>query len=161
QSFITGENLAYLARCYSRCGLIVGLNQFGTNDFDLSLKGHPESCADLNVGGNQISNSGLWKGKWAGFRPWHWPILPLALRAYQSRIRELKPHLDESIISFLGFSDDDTKSLPASTTEFLGRREDISKITFRTFVSSSGNGLRLKDKAYDDEAIARIAAARI
>ena len=161
QSFITGENLSYLARCYSRCGLIVGLNQFGTNDFDLSLKGHPESCADLNVGGNQVSNPGLWKGEWTGFRPWHWPILPLALQAYERRIRELKTNLDEPIVPFLGLDNDETLSLPASTTEFLGRREDVTKITFRAFVSSSGNGLRPKDKAYDEETVARIAAARL
>src|SRR5712664_2014316 len=81
QSYLTGENLAYLARCYSRCKLIVGLNEFGTNDFDLSLKGHPESYADLNLGGQQVSNPGLWTGKWDGFRPWHWPLLPMALQA--------------------------------------------------------------------------------
>ncbi len=161
QAFITGENLAYLARCYSRCGLIIGLNQYGTNDFDLSLKGHPESYADLNIGGNQVSNLGLWSAKWDGFRPWHWPLLPPALQAYERRIRELKTNLDEVVVSFLGLDPDDVRSLPASTTEFLGRRNDITKVTFRAFVSASGNGLRVKDKAYDDESVARIAAARV
>src|SRR5437016_4477505 len=28
---MTGENVAYLARCFSRCGFILGLNQFGVN----------------------------------------------------------------------------------------------------------------------------------
>src|SRR5579864_3344441 len=87
QTYLTGENVAYLARCYSRCGIIVGLNQFGPNDFDLSLKGHPESFADLNVGGEQIGNPGLWSAKWNGFRPWHWPLLPAAVEAFKLRAR--------------------------------------------------------------------------
>jgi hypothetical protein len=159
QNYLTGENLAYLARCYSRCKIIVGLNEFGTNDYDLSLKGHPESYADLNLGGQQVSNPGLWTGKWDGFRPWHWPLLPVALQAYERRVRELKGNLDETIVSFLGFKDNDVQSLPRSTKEFLGRK-DIAKTTFRQFVMASGNGLRRKDAPFDDDSVARVAAAR-
>src|SRR5258708_4989570 len=55
ESYLTGENVAYLARCYSRCGLIVGMNQFDHgNAFDLSLKGHPESYADVNISAKQL-----------------------------------------------------------------------------------------------------------
>ncbi|HEV2398737.1 MAG TPA: hypothetical protein VGS27_17465, partial [Candidatus Sulfotelmatobacter sp.] len=37
-SSMNGENVAYLARCYSHCGLIVGLNRYDReNAFDLSL----------------------------------------------------------------------------------------------------------------------------
>jgi hypothetical protein len=161
QSYLTGESLAYLARCYSRCKLIVGLNEYGTNDFDLSLKGHPESYADLNVGGRQVSNPGLWTGKWDGFRPWHWPLIPLALEAHERRVRELNGHLDESILSFLSFDDADIQNLPRSTKEFLGRRNDVAKTTFREFVATSGNGMRTKDNSIDDDSIARVAAARI
>lgn len=60
--FLTGETVAYLTRCFSSCGLIVGVNQFGDNTFDLTLKGHPESFADLNIGSSQLSNPNLWGG---------------------------------------------------------------------------------------------------
>src|SRR5437667_7791458 len=43
EDYITGEGVAYLARCYSRCGLIVALNQFGVNSFDLTLRCNPTS----------------------------------------------------------------------------------------------------------------------
>ena len=33
----TGSRLAYLLRCFSKCGFIIVLNEFGTNTFDLSL----------------------------------------------------------------------------------------------------------------------------
>lgn len=161
KGYLTGENLAYLARCYSRCKLIIGLNEFGTNDFDLSLRGHPESYADLNLGGQQVSNPGLWTSRWNGFRPWHWPLLPVALKAYERRVRELTGNLDDSIVSFLGLSDGDIQNLPRSTKEFLGRRNDVAKTTFGEFVAASGNGLRAKDTPFDDDSVARVAAARI
>ena len=54
--FLTGEIIAYVVRAFSECKLIVGLNQFGTNLFDLTLRGHPESFADLNLGIDQLDN---------------------------------------------------------------------------------------------------------
>ena len=36
---LTGEIIAYLVRCFSRCKLIIGLNQYGSNPFDLTLRG--------------------------------------------------------------------------------------------------------------------------
>src|SRR5439155_26063326 len=65
-TYLTGELVAYFARCYSRCGIIVGLNQFGDKTFDLTLRGHPESYADLNIGGKQLHNRGLWVESWGG-----------------------------------------------------------------------------------------------
>ena len=78
-TYVTGEVTAYLVRCYSACGVIVGVNQFGENSFDLTLRNHPESYADLNIGANQLDNPGLWSTSWKGFRPWYWPVLPDAL----------------------------------------------------------------------------------
>jgi hypothetical protein len=106
EAYITGENVAYLARCYSGCSLIIALNQFGTkrtNWFDLTLRGHPESYADLNLGSDQIDKLGLWRQPWKGFRPWHWPLLPTAADAFERRVSTLKGHLDDLIASFLRF----------------------------------------------------------
>lgn len=160
-SYVTGETVAYLCRCYSQCGLIIALNQYGTNYFDLTLKGHPESFADLNLGSDQLANSGLWAGEWTGFRPWYWPVLSRACVSFEERCRKLVDHLDDGVLSYLDFPDDVVKVLPRSTKEFLGRGRNPEETTFREFATRSGNGLRRKDKAFDDQSVARIAAARL
>jgi len=162
-TYLTGESVAYLARCYSRCGLIIGLNQFGENPFDLTLRGHPESYADLNLGGRQIANPGLWGDRWIRFRPWSWPLLPQAHEAYKRRVKQLMGHLDEPVLSFLGFPEEIAKILPRSAAEFVAGTKRPEQTTFRDFVmaSKSMNGLRRKDKPLDEESIARIAAARV
>jgi hypothetical protein len=159
--YVTGENVAYLCRCYSRCGLIVALNQYGMNPFDLTLKGHPESYADINLGSEQIANPGLWAQGWTGFRPWYWPLLPLASEALSRRCKALVGHLDDKILAYLEFPEEVIRALPRSTREFLGRTRRPEESTFRDFVIESGNGLRPKDKPWDDTTTARIAGARL
>lgn len=168
EKFEVGENVAYLARCYSRCRLIIAVNQYGQNEFDLTLRGHPESFADLNLGSEQIQNPALWDSSWKPddsdvFRAWHWPHLPSALRAFEGRRKELCEEsgiLDEPILSHLGFSDDAIQVLPRRAVEFIQGDESLERTTFRDFVLKSGSGLHLKDKG-DDVAIAQVAAARI
>lgn len=161
EDYITGEGVAYLARCYSRCGLIIALNQFGDNTFDLTLRCNPNSYADLNLGSKQLENVGLWREPLKGFRPWYWPTLPSALEAFHRRVKGLKGNLDKSILSYLGFKKEFSESLPRSTREFLGSGDKPETVKFRKFVQESGNALRRKDHPADDESIARIAAARI
>lgn len=157
----TGEGLAYLARSFSKCGLIVILNQFGENTFDLTLRGHLESFADLNLGGAQIDNPGLWKDDFRGFRPWSWPLFPRAIDAFEDRIEEVIGHLDERIYDYLGLTTSAHLALPRSVERFVSAREDPGEATFRSFVTESGSALRRKDVPMDDEAIARLAASRI
>ena len=98
----TGEEIAYLARCYSSCSLIVALNQFdhGSISFDLRMTGHLDSFADLNVGDPALSITGLWSQKWVSsgeeFRPWAWPLIPQAVEKYERRVSELVDKLDET-----------------------------------------------------------------
>jgi hypothetical protein len=163
---VTGERIAYLARCYSRCGLIVALNQFPPyNDeyFDLALRGHLESYADLNIPSNSLANPGLWSEPWDGFRPWNWPLLPQAIDKLERRSTELREHLGEIVLDFLEIKGAKVLSLPRSIVGFLSRKKP-EETTFREFVDSegSGNGLRGRsERPINDEAIARIAAARI
>lgn len=162
EDYITGKGVAYLARCYSRCGLIIALNQYGNNNFDLSLKGNPASFADLNMGSKQLANPGLWSEPWEGFRPWSWPMLPQALKAFESRVKELLDgNLDKPILEFLEFPEEVSETPPRSIKEFLGCGDTPQSMKFREFVGNTGNGLRRKDEALDDESIARIAATRI
>ena len=166
--FFTGENIAYSVRCFSTCKLIVGLNQFGRNSFDLALKGHPESFADLNLGADQLDNSGLWRGDWGEvrrtFRPWYWPNLSDSLTAFDKRVEEVRDNLDEPICGVLGFDSDVFRLLPRAVVQFIGQVEgkETAETTFREFVTESGNGLRPRDKDMEDEDVmARVGAARI
>ena len=166
--FFTGENIAYSVRCFSTCKLIVGLNQFGRNSFDLALKGHPESFADLNLGADQLDNPDLWRSTWSElrrtFRPWYWPNLYDSLGAFDKRIKEVRDNLDEPICGVLGFDSDMFRLLPRAVIQFIGKGEgkETAETTFREFVTESGNGLRPKDKdILDEEVLARVGAARI
>lgn len=156
--FLTGETVAYLIRCFSKCDLIIGMNQYGLNTFDLTLKGHLESYCDLNIGSDQLDNPGLWGEEKDGFRPWYWPLLPNYLESFQRKVEDVKEHLDDPLCEVLEIKDL-VKLFPRSVIEFIGN--DPDNTTFRDFVIKSGNGLRRKDKNEDNELVARIAAARI
>ena len=163
----TGERVAYLARSYSTCGLIVALNQFGDNRFDLTLKGNVDSYADINLGSKQLNNVQLWQiSNPEGFRPWSWFILPQAAKAHRMRCEILlapnndgsgKTNLETPILKFLNF---DETSLPRQTAEFLGTN-NLTELTFKEFVLESHQGFNRKDKPLNDVAIANMAAARI
>lgn len=168
---LDGETLAYLARCFSSCGLIVGY-RYPDNAFDLTLRGElrgePQSFTDLYVGGEQLGNPGLWRvteAAEAGFRPWHWPVLPDYLRDFEEKVEDVKESLagDVPICQVLGFSPELFARLPRSIGQFLGA--EPAETTFREFVRESGNGLEPKDipSADDvsDDVLGRVGAARI
>ena len=170
-SFLSGEKLAYLARCFSTCGLIVGY-RYGDEAFDLTLRGEvrnePRSSTDLYVGGTQLANPGLWRateGTKVGFRPWHWPILPDYLRDFESKVEDVKESLtgDVPIYQVLSFSPELFDRLPRPIAQFLG--PEPAKATFRRFVTESGNGLEQRDATSADDArhdvLARVGAARM
>ena len=170
---LTGEDIAYVIRCFSRCQLIIGLNQYGMNSFDLTLRGHPESFADLNLGEYQLSNSDLWRGDWGdsrkGYRPWYWPNLSNFLRNFEARVKDVQKNLDKPIYEVLDpdFGSELFQLLPREVIRFIGKYEGkgILQTTFREFVTKSGNGLKLKDSEASDNdtnkhILARIGAAR-
>ena len=170
---LTGEIVAYLARCFSRCKLIVGLNQYGNNPFDLTLRGDLDSFADLNLGENQLSNPYLWKGDWlgsrrGGYRPWSWPNLLTSIHNFDESTKEVHEKLDKPIYKVLGFDPEVFQLLPREIIQFIGKSqgEELFQTTFREFVTKSGNGLRSKDtrklkKGINDLVLARVGAARI
>ncbi len=155
----TGEEVAYLARCFSTCGIIIAVNQFAREGFtfDLTLRGHPESFADLNLLAGQIFDVGLWGVPWAGFRPWYWPLLPFAVTSFEERVRDIMGNLDEKIFDFLKIPPSVRAIFPIEALEFISSED----ATFRSFVSNSGQALRWKDKVVSDLSVARIAAARL
>lgn len=156
-SGLTGQRLAYLARCYSATKFIVVLNQFGKNRFDLTLRDHPETHADLHIGSDQIANATLWKDEgWSGFRPWYWPTLPSAVEAFSERVEQLNGAMDSNVIDWLGLQDV-APGLPRAIKQFL-RSEDT---TFRRFVRDSGLGFESTDIPFNDSSDINVAASRI
>jgi hypothetical protein len=163
-SFLKADDVAYLARCFSRCGLIVEVNHYGHNPFDLTLRGHPQSFADLNIGQEQLGIRGLWGEDGGGFRPWHWPILPDYLDAFEKKIEDVERNLQANapICEVIGFAAETFTLLPRSTGEFIGGNP--SETRFLEFVVDSGNGLRRKDaqvRNINEEIVARVGAARV
>lgn len=158
---VTGELLAYLARCYSSCGLIVAVNQFeqGGSLFELHLSGHPEAFADVHLAPEDLNNPGLWTQPSGGFRPWYWPHLPTAQKNLELRAGKLTDDLSEKILPYFGFEED--IALPTSALEMLTKKASPTEIDFQSFVKSSGLGLRTKDEVSEPHSIARIAASRI
>lgn len=157
---LTGEGVAYLVRCYSRCDYIVGLNQFGENTFDLNLRGHLESYADLNIGGVQLGNPGLW-GDWVdGFRPSSWPNLLTAAKAQQDRMSFLATRMSSPVLETLNLVDDGYPTVPREALEFLG--SDPLALTFEQFaVSGRPRGFDKPDVPWEGEALVRVAASRV
>lgn len=161
KSFFTGENMSYLVRCFSKCGLIIGLNQYmppQENVFDLTLKGHPESYCDINVGSAQLDNQSLWSEKAKDYRPWYWPNLLKSVEDYTQRVKDVTSNPQRPICEVLGLKGF-INVLPRAISDFLGY--DLDKVSFEEFVTKSGNGLHGRDTKASNEMVGRIAAARI
>jgi len=160
----SGERIAYLARCYSRCGIIVGYNQFYyKKTFDLTLRGNLRSFADLNISYDVVAHPGLWGGGYDDFRPWYWPLLPHAVtRMHECRKQLEDGNADASILNMLGLTSAPVRNaLVREQLEFLTPGEHPESTTFRGFVVDSGQGLKKKDALWEPQAVARIGAARI
>jgi len=137
----TGEGVARLARAFSQCGVVVVLNQYVEAQFDLGLRGHFESFADLNIDGALIGTEGLWRvGPWTNFRPWHWPVLDRAWRQFRDRVTFLSDsgNLSRPILQMLRMTKGDAEHLSdtafgllAPTAESYDR---IAKWTFAEFL---------------------------
>ena len=156
---ITGSRLAYLLRCFTKCGFIIVLNEYGTNTFDLSLRGPSLDFADLHLGAEQIGNPGLWSRSIEGYRPWHWPVLPYARMNFEKCVEDVRKNLDQPILEFLGlecFID----WMPKRAHDFLLGSGDMETVQFSDFVKRAGGGIESKDKLPPDY-IARVATARI
>ena len=159
----TGIGLSYLARCFSDCGLIVALNQFGENPFDLSGLGDYTGFADVDLGGGQLGNRRLWgtDAEWPQWQPWVWPVLPLEverLRSLCSRVQEVG--LDARIFEVLGLDGRVLTALAPEAASPLGDL-DPAAATFATFLAEPSMGLRRGDVVASDERRAKTAAARV
>ncbi len=156
---ITGSRLAYLLRCFSKCGFIIVLNEFGRNVFELSLGSPPEGFADIHLGGEQIGNPGLWQAPFDGYRPWYWPVVPNARENFELCVKDVREHPDTPVLGFLGL-DRVIDWIPRRARDFLLGKQKIEEVTFKSFVESVHGGISDKDTLIPEQ-MARVTAARI
>ena len=162
----TGESLARLVRVCTAAGVVVVVNQFGVH-FDLSLRGHLSSHADLNLQADLLGSSGLWTDPpWNGFRPWHWQTLYRAVETQRARHRLVKDHFKKPIVKVLGMREEDLLRLSDTAVGFIApdARDwgEVCELTFESFASSTANG-RCASALFekDEEAAYRFAASRV
>jgi len=164
---LSGEEIAYLLRCFSKCGIILALNQFGDNRFDLTLQGHPESFADLNIGEKFLGDPGLWSpnhNDWKEFRPWYWPLLKEQLANHKRRIEDVRRWMKMPILSCLSLDEASAGFLHRKTLEFIQCPgiQDAGQTSFEDFVIHSGKGLSRRDaEGAVEEMKPHIAATRL
>ena len=158
----TGSRLAYLMRCFLKCGFIIILNRDRIpNPFYLTLGSPTDDFADLHVSSGQIGHPGLWQAPFDGFRPWYWPLIPYANNDLEQCVRDVQENLDAPILSFFEL-DRVIDWLPRPVRDFLERGQKSKRcedVTFRDFAEYS-SGVDRKDGLTPDQ-FARVSAARI
>lgn len=161
----TGLWVAMLARAFSRVKLVVLVNQFGTNMFDLTLSKGVKSRSDFDVGSAQLLNPALWdRSRIDGYAPWGWGDGVLsAVGRLNSVVGWMKPNLDKPVLETLGFSYrlDGANPDACMSQELWQECVGHPLRTFREMVGEA-EFLTLKDREYFkkfDEPCARVAAA--
>ena len=164
-SYITGQELAYLVRCYSPSGLIVVMNEgeVGKPTFELRLETPIDHFADLRISSTHIGNPGLWRDDFIGYRPWSWPILPQEVKSFAARVEIASERLDDPVLETLKLTKlgDWLSQRAVEAIANKGSLEELQEVTFRKVVDAGSTlGIRRKDKL-DESQIPRVAAARI
>lgn len=164
---LSGDRVAYLARCYSNCGLILGVNQDLTSRwFDLTMLDHPEAFTDLSIGSAHLDSKGLWSENTESFQPSHWPNLINAAVDFEKCVEAVEGAGDGTdVLSLLGIDDARRNLLPRdliSQVQKVGATAtDQLVATPQELVHQTALGVRLKDEFSNTPWISRIAAARL
>ena len=147
--------------------MVVVLNQYPQAQFDLRLRGHLQSHADLNVDAELISTPGLWRDPpWQHFRPWRWQTLIGTVQTQRERQKIIETELDHSILETLGMRSEDASRLPDSGFGFLSPSansyQSLRDVTFRSFLANASDGRDARAISESDRrAAVRVASARI
>ena len=168
---ITGKRLAYLLRCFTQCGFIIVLNEYGDNNFNLHLDSHTSDFADIHIGDKQIGNPGLWQPPFEGYRPWHWPVISDAKEKFDRCVTDVKENLETPILEFLNL-ECVIDWLPRQAWNYLAMDKEPQKVTFQDIVTLTAGGVDTKDRFSGEvkhearhmlelEQMARIAAAQV
>jgi hypothetical protein len=140
----TGEGIAKLARQYSNCGAIVVMNQFKGPQFDLGMRGHLDSHADVNVDADLVGCRALWEKVSASgeFNPTTWTPLPNLVAAARELAKKLSSAgLDAPVTPILGLPDAALAELSDTAFGFLSSdaqtAQDLASVTVRNFLDRS------------------------
>lgn len=145
----SADEVAYMARCFSTCKLILIVNRTTPNPFDLtgnaSYLGQFEAFSDLEIGQAQLSSKALWGTGDDVFHPWYWFVLPKWLAEFDRRLQDAKTALRDNaaILSFFGL-EDVKEWLPRRVLQTLG---DGQEYTIGEFVLTSSFVLGPRDRA--------------
>ena len=161
-SYLTGAIVAYVVRCYSRCKVILGVNQYGRNPFDLTLRPDLASFSDQSIGEAQLFNRGLWTDEPVkGFRPWSWvPVLD-SVESFNRRVKAVTENPTAGVLATCGL-DSMSSFMPRSVLGLLERFGQASEVTSLVDLARGRRlGYRPNDEAPSRESLARVAAARV
>ena len=154
----TGESLAYYAKAFSDCGMIVVVNhENSTATFDVTLQQFANSYADLNVSADDLLNSALWVPRVQPppaemeYLPWQWPSLAEAPGVRES-INAILPGLDAHVLEAFEL---DYNELSTRQLDVFGYVDSVQSATMRD-LAFSDMGFKSKDFNYTDDEIARM-----
>jgi hypothetical protein len=141
----TGEGVARLARTFTSCGVIVVMNQFKGPQFDLGMRGHLDSYADLNIDANLLGRPALWhdlEPAVGQFEPTTWTPLPSLLAAVRALAADLeKAGLEAAIMDLLGLPEPALAELSDTAFGFVDSTaettDQLAKVTVRGFLSQA------------------------
>lgn len=139
---LTAEAIIGNIRAFTSAPYVISLNKNSELDFDLRfLVGDYDTRADVALNTRHLANPALWTGDKAsakdGFLPWYWPRLEKAPTRRREQIEFVKNNLDESVLTTLGFNDDEISFLSGHALGALSPKghqyENLSPkdITFR------------------------------
>ena len=157
--YMTGEDLAALARRYSRAGPIVSVNRFGAPSFDLRLRPGTQTWAEISIAHNDLQNPRLWLAEANGeYRPWEWPSVQRLAELFKRRVAHALKHFDSPVAKTLGISKSQMDLMPRRVSESLG--DDPFHITFREVALQRGFQSPNVPKPSRPQ-LARVAAAEV
>lgn len=135
----TGEGVARLAKAYSKCGLVVVLNQYLSVDFDLSMTGHLTSFADVNVDARTVGEPSLWLAECdTDFKPSYWSPLLDVLPKRRRCAAEFVDAFDEPMLAKIGLGPEDLRGISDVAFSFLSDTANalsqLADITGRAFL---------------------------
>lgn len=163
----TGLQVAALARAFTTVKTIVLVNQFGTNNFDLTLTKALHSHADFDVGSDQLLNPAFWDRGLAGrYAPWQWGDGAINFtKRFVGAVEWIEQRLDHPVLECLNFRTEQEQNLDGNYISKELWQECLvnPKHTFREMVRES-EFLTAKDReaiAPFDDFCARVAAALV
>lgn len=135
----TGEGVARLAREYSTCGAIVVMNQFEGAQFDLGMRGHIGSYADVNIDADLLGMAALWRdpARAGEFAPTIWTPAPKIANAMSDFSNTIVKDFGQAILGLVGLGEEAATALSDDAFGFVSESaktvDDLQKVTVADF----------------------------